>query len=347
MSATASRTIARVPVAHRGNGPVSARSAARVRTARAAGTQRLAVLDLGGTSFHLLVADVYTDGRVARVYRERAALRLGRWIADGEPVPAKIRSRAADAARRLEARALAAGAERVVAVGTAPFRDASNAARLAQALERALDAPLAVLSEEGEARAILRGLATCAPTAARRGTLLDLGGGSLIVAKICKAELGKTFGLPLGAVRLRRALRLDDPFGSAGVRQVRERVAKELARTGEVRAKERGGRVVATGGSARALLRLELAARSRGQPSGPELPVLSEQRLGEWADCLAERSERERRRLRGMRLHRVDILPVAALILHETLLQLGAAELAISPWGLREGVLIEAARDLR
>jgi exopolyphosphatase / guanosine-5'-triphosphate,3'-diphosphate pyrophosphatase len=304
------------------------------------------VLDMGGTSFHLLVADVYTDGRVARVYRERAGLRLGRWIADGEPVPARIRARAADAARRLEARALAAGAERVVPVGTAPFRDAPNAARLAQALERALDAPLRVLSAEGEARAILRGLAICDPAAARRGTLLDLGGGSLIVAKICKAELGNTFGLPLGAVRLRRAMRLDDPLGSAGARQVRERVAKELARTGEVRAK-RSGPVVATGGSARALLRLELAARPRGEPSGPELPVLTGERLGEWAERLAERSERERRRMPGMRLHRIDTLPVAALTLHETLLQLGGAELAICPWGLREGVLIEAARDLR
>src|SRR5262245_2855484 len=106
MTATAGKTIARLAVAHRGDGPVSARSAARVRAATAAGTRRLAVLDMGGTSFHLLVADVYTDGRIARVYRERAGLRLGRWIADGEPVPAKIRARAADTARRLEARAL-------------------------------------------------------------------------------------------------------------------------------------------------------------------------------------------------------------------------------------------------
>jgi exopolyphosphatase / guanosine-5'-triphosphate,3'-diphosphate pyrophosphatase len=306
------------------------------------------VLDMGGTSFHLLVADVYADGRVSRVYRERAGLRLGRWIADGEPVPAKVRKRAADTARRLEARALAAGAERVVAVGTAPFRDAPNALRLAQALERALETPLRVLSAQGEARAILRGLAVCDPAAARRGTLLDLGGGSLIVARTSRAELGPTVGLPLGAVRLRRALRLDDPLGSAGARAVRDRVAKELARIGDLGAKDRpGDRVVATGGSARALLRLELAARPRGAPDGPELPVLSEARLAEWAERLAERSERERKHIRGMRLHRLDILPVAALTLHETLLSLGGTELAICPWGLREGILVETARALR
>ena len=303
---------------------------------------------MGGTSFHLLVADVHPDGHVSRVYRERAELRLGRWIADGEPVPARIRARAADTAQRLEARALAAGAERVVPVGTAPFRDAPNAERLVQALERALESPLTVLSAEGEARAILSGLASCDPATARRGVLLDLGGGSLIVAGICKGEPGRTFGLPLGAVRLRRALRLADPLGVAGMRALRERVARELGRIAEGRSKERPvSRVVATGGSARALLRLELAARPRGTPTEPELPVLSEQRLGEWAERLADRPERERRRMRGMRLHRVDILPVAALTLHETVVRLGASELAICPWGLREGVLIEAARELR
>jgi exopolyphosphatase/guanosine-5'-triphosphate,3'-diphosphate pyrophosphatase len=235
----------------------------------------------------------------------------------------------------------------MIAVGTAPFRDAPNAARLAQALERALEGELAVLSAEGEARAILRGLATCDPAAARRGTLLDLGGGSLIVAQMSKGELGPNVGLPLGAVRLRRALRLDDPLGAAGALKVRERVAKQLARVDDLVLEQRSSRVVATGGSARALLRLELAARPRGEPTGPELPVLSEARLAEWAERLSERPERDRRRMRGMRLHRVDILPVAALTLHETLRQLGGAELAICPWGLREGVLIEAARDLR
>jgi exopolyphosphatase / guanosine-5'-triphosphate,3'-diphosphate pyrophosphatase len=110
----------------------------------------------------------------------------------------------------------------------------------------------------------------------------------------------------------------------------------------------RAPRIVASGGSARALQRLERAVRPDVAALEPGvLPSVAGERIREWAERLCKSNERERRRLRGMRLHRADILPVAALTLHETLLQLGASELAICPWGLREGVLIETARRLR
>ena len=48
---------------------------------------RLAVMDLGSTSFSLLVADARQDGRIETVLRKRAMLRLGARPAGAEIPP--------------------------------------------------------------------------------------------------------------------------------------------------------------------------------------------------------------------------------------------------------------------
>ena len=77
--------------------------------------QRVAVLDLGSTSFHLLVADATPSGEIRRVLREREMLRLGasrreRRADPGRGLRASGRGRAPAApARRRRAREAGAG----------------------------------------------------------------------------------------------------------------------------------------------------------------------------------------------------------------------------------------------
>ena len=55
---------------------------------------RIAALDLGSNSFHLLVADVHPDGTFEAVAREKEMLRLGDDVTrDGRISPAGRRSR--------------------------------------------------------------------------------------------------------------------------------------------------------------------------------------------------------------------------------------------------------------
>jgi 8-oxo-dGTP diphosphatase len=61
--------------------------------------RRIAVVDLGSTSFTLLVADVTTDGHVVRIAREREMLRLGAALAQESKFSDELCERAVDAAR--------------------------------------------------------------------------------------------------------------------------------------------------------------------------------------------------------------------------------------------------------
>ena len=62
---------------------------------------RIAVLDLGSTSFHLVVGDVGPDGSIERVARERDMLRLGALISEHSTIPLEDCDRAIESVLHL------------------------------------------------------------------------------------------------------------------------------------------------------------------------------------------------------------------------------------------------------
>jgi exopolyphosphatase/guanosine-5'-triphosphate,3'-diphosphate pyrophosphatase len=303
--------------------------------------ERLAVVDLGSTSFHMLVADVTPAGGLVPVARSRAMLELGSWLAVGRRIPEEAQTEAIRAAARLRRRAAALGVTRLLPVGTAALREAANAASLRHQLAEALEAPVRLLSGAEEARLMF--------AAFRRRVLLpagpvlgaDLGGGSLELAVGDLHRIRREWTLRLGAARLRAELAQNDPIPPRAVRAIRERV-RELAEP--VAAGLRANvpeLAVAAGGTARALGRLVTGLRGMRPSSINELYVPASE-LRAIAKHLVATPRAARLRMPGMRRRRVDLLPVGALVLATLSEVLDLEGYTLTDWGLREGVLLEA-----
>ncbi|MGH7291162.1 MAG: histidine phosphatase family protein, partial [Myxococcota bacterium] len=144
--------------------------------------RRIAVVDLGSTSFTLLVADVTSDGHVVRVAREREMLRLGAALAQESKFSDELCDRAVEAGRQLHRLADRAGAQELVAVATSAVRDAKNGRKLAERLSRALGSEVQILSGEEEARLIFSAFRRRVGLGDENALGLDLGGGSLELA---------------------------------------------------------------------------------------------------------------------------------------------------------------------
>ena len=305
-------------------------------------SERLAVVDLGSTSFHMLVADVTSAGGLVPVARGRAMLELGGWLATGRHIPPHAQSEALRAAERLRRRASALGVTRLLPVGTAALREASNGAELRRQLGEVLEAPVRLLSGAEEARLMF--------AAFRRRVLLpagpvlgaDLGGGSLELALGDLHRIRREWTLRLGAARLRAELANADPLSPRAVRAIRERVRELVAPVAPALLANPPELAVAAGGSARALGRLVVGlrgmrpARSINQLFVPsaELRAISRQ--------LVAMPRAERLRLPGMKRRRIDLLPVGALVLATLAEALELEGYTLTDWGLREGVLLEA-----
>jgi exopolyphosphatase/guanosine-5'-triphosphate,3'-diphosphate pyrophosphatase len=304
-------------------------------------SERMAVVDLGSTSFHMLVADVTPAGGVVPVARSRAMLELGSWLASGR-IPPEAQEDALRAARRLRQRAAALGVTRLLPVGTAALREAKNGAELRRRLAEALEAPVRLLSGVEEARLMF--------AAFRRRVLLpagpvlgaDLGGGSLELALGDLRRIRREWTLRLGAARLRRELANDDPLSGRAMRAIRERVRQSIAPVAGALRAHPPELAVAAGGTARALGRLVVGLRGLRPASSINELFVPRAELSAIVRHLSVTPRAARLRMPGMRRRRVDLLPVGALVLATLAEELHLDGYTLTDWGLREGVLLEA-----
>jgi exopolyphosphatase/guanosine-5'-triphosphate,3'-diphosphate pyrophosphatase len=304
--------------------------------------RRIAVVDLGSTSFTLLVADVTHDGHIVRVEREREMLRLGAAIAQDSKLSEELCERAVDAARSLRRVADRNGAQELFAVATSAMRDAKNGKKLAERIERALGSDVQILSGEEEARLIFAAFRRRVGLGEEFALGLDLGGGSLELAVGNASALRFESTLRLGVTRLQSELVKSDPLSAAEVRALRTRVEESLDPiAGRVRALA-PARTIATGGTVRALARIVLGVGESEAPGDLRGMLLAADDLDALSRRLVRTSHDERLALPGMDEKRADLLPIGAIVLSATLEALRLPGLMICDWGLREGVILAA-----
>jgi exopolyphosphatase/guanosine-5'-triphosphate,3'-diphosphate pyrophosphatase len=313
-------------------------------------TVRVAVFDLGSSSFHLMIVDASREGVLIPVLRRRSFLHLGTEVARTGGVPADRAASAVRTVRRLSMACDEAGVDVVVALATAALRDADNGSTLIDRLEGVLGSPITLLSGEEEARLCFLGQRAGVWVGQDPVLGLDLGGGSLEAGIGTIDEVSAVTSVALGTARLRGELgtgELLTPTDRTAVAEV------TLARAEPIRAMlarnpRAGTRVIASGGTVRALARLAMGLHRPQNTSGSvsslqvnQVEIPSGQLL-ELADRLATLDLDARLALPGVQTRRAPLLPIGALVLSTLVESLGLQRLVVSEWGLREGAVIGA-----
>jgi len=164
---------------------------------------------------------------------------------------------------------------------------------------------------------------------------MDLGGGSLELASGHGEILDKTWSLPLGSARLTGRFARNDPMTSAEADRlamyVRNQLRPALAAQGNL------DHVAVAGGTAKALARL-LAPKKRSVAG----MVLTAESLWSLRDHLTRASVREKLELPGMVARRAGVIAAGAVVLSSLAAMLRVPGLAVSEWGVREGIILEA-----
>lgn len=308
-------------------------------------TERLAALDLGSNSFHLLVADVL-GRRIKRVETRKLTLRLAEPVAATGELGREARARARGAVGELVAAARACGATRVLAVATEALRAATDGPRLVERLRVDHGVRVRVLKGIEEAELSLHGMAGALHLRAGSALLgLDLGGGSYEVAYGDASSLRVGASLPLGGARLTSRGGGHDPLRLA------ERVALHEEATAllrpvadEVRALAGHGalRAAGTAGTIRDLGRLGLALAGGATPAQVRGLVVTRSQLELAYARLCSVTTAERVELPGLSPRRVDLLPAGGAVVLATMEAFGLEQLELCDWGLREGALLDA-----
>ena len=158
-----------------------------------------ASIDLGSNSFHMLIVRV-NENKIEIVDREKEMVQIARGIQTDGTLDEEAIERATSCLTRFSERLKDIPASQIRAVGTKTLRSVKNATHLIDSAERALGAPIQIISGYEEARLVYNGLAHTVINESDKRLVIDIGGGSteFVIGKSYEPILLES--LPLGCV---------------------------------------------------------------------------------------------------------------------------------------------------
>src|SRR6056297_939892 len=289
---------------------------------------RVGVVDVGSNSVRLVVFDGAARSP-AYFYNEKIMCGLGAGMSDTGRLNPEGRERALAALRRFKLLGDGMGTGALSAVATAAVRDAEDGAEFRDQVERETGIRLWVIDGREEARLSAQGVLLGWPGS--YGLVCDIGGSSMELAEIDGGTVGKRMSSSLGPLKLR------DLKGGKKARKalIRDSVARMREELGEQK-----NRLFLVGGSWRAIAKIDMARR------GYPLQVLHEYRMTpkavrETAKFIDKNDLEELRNRAGVSSARAVLVPYAIEVLREVVRTFKPHDIAVSSYGIREGLLYE------
>jgi exopolyphosphatase / guanosine-5'-triphosphate,3'-diphosphate pyrophosphatase len=308
----------------------------------APGHRRVAAIDIGSNSIRQIVADVSPEGAIQVVDEMKAAPRLATGLsATGELSEPSIHA-AIEALDRMATLAKQLGATRIDAVATSAVREASNASSFLAQVHRGTGLRVRVLDGDEEARLSFRSAVAHFDMGVGRTVVIDIGGGSLELALSAEGVIERLGSLPFGAIRL------TEEFFYRGItpkamKKLRRRVREGIRMLIPVR-DWRGAQIIGAGGTFTNLAGIHLSRQGIFTARSVHAARIPRADLEHILNTLAEMTPEERRGLQGLNPERADIIVAGIAVAAEVLRRVEAREILVSRYGIREGLLLEAAR---
>ena len=289
------------------------------------------------------MADVSTGGGIQVVDEMKAAPRLASGLVESGRLDEDAMIRAIEAIARMATLARQLGAERVEAVATSAVRDASNGEDFVHRVERDTGLRVRVLDGEEEARLSFRSALAHFDLGSGRAVVADIGGGSLELVLSVDGVIDRIASLPLGAVRLTERFLSDGSTRPKVLRALRREVRAQLRPHLPVR-DWRGAPLIGSGGTFTNLAGLYLTRQGIFTARSVHAAKVSRGDVEHLVEMLHSMTPDERREMEGLNADRADIIVAGLAVVAEVMARLEARDVQVSRYGIREGILLEAAR---
>jgi exopolyphosphatase/guanosine-5'-triphosphate,3'-diphosphate pyrophosphatase len=299
---------------------------------------RLAVLDVGSNTVHLLVVDAHLGAHPWPAHSVKAVLRLAEQIGkDGRLSKAGADSLVASVAQARDA-AIEFDTEDLLAFATSAVRDAKNSADVLARVRKETGIELRVLSGEGEARMTFLAVRRWYGWSAGNLLVLDIGGGSLEIGVGIDEEPTTALSLPLGAGRLTREFLNGDPPRAKdldALTEHAERVLDDALKASDVSGWDKA---VATSKTFRTLARLAGSAPSAAGPRA--FRQLTRMGLHQLLGFIRHIPSAALADMDGVDSRRAGQLLAGGIVAEVAMNRFGLDSLQVCPWALREGVIL-------
>ncbi|TWR25302.1 exopolyphosphatase [Mucilaginibacter achroorhodeus] len=302
--------------------------------------KRVAVMDLGTNTFHLLIGEKLGDSFL-EVARETVAVKLGEGgINRGIIIPAAF-ERGLIAMQNFKRLIDDTGVVELKAIATSALRNATNGQDFIATVRQQTGIVIDVITGEQEATYIYQGIDASGVLTEDNALIVDIGGGSVefIIAN-CDEVLWKQ-SFEIGAARLMDRFHKTDPIPVTAIKELTTFLNGKLGDLFVAAAKYKPSILVGSSGAFESFAEVVELKKERSfdikQVKTYEFDI--DELLG-LIELLIKSNHKLRASMKGIIPVRVDMIVTASLLTIYIMQKIGIADVKMSTWSLKEGAMV-------
>ncbi len=300
--------------------------------------QKLAIIDLGTNTFHLLIATYGNKGYTIS-HRERAVVKIGVGGINQDVILEEGIARGVEALKTFKAIIDQQSITTIYAFGTSAFRNARNANDVKEKIKQATAIEVNIISGDEEAEFIYKGIRYALNLGSDPSLIMDIGGGSVefIIGNGDRVFWKKS--IEIGAQRLLEKFQKQDPIIKSEINELNQYFENTLLELMMALQKFNPSTLVGSSGTFDTLSDIHCIRHSiRIQEEDAETPLTLSSFYSIYQELITK-NRSERLLIPGMIEIRVDMIVVACCLIRFLLEKHSFHAVRVSTYALKEGVL--------
>ena len=304
---------------------------------------RIAAIDIGTNSIHMIVVRVRPDLSFEVIDREKEMVRLGAGGLDGRSLTSTAMTAALQTLAKFRRLADAHKVDEILAAATSAIREADNGGDFITEVARRTGIKIRIISGAEEARLIHMAAVYGVHIGGTPAVVIDIGGGSVEVTLGTASHLSYGRSFKLGVIRLTERFVRTDPLAPRDERRLVKHVNREIGEYLGAVAEKKFDRVIGTSGTILSLGALALADSGLRAPGDEALrnQRVKAKAIHKLRNRLSGADLEERLHMDGLDPRRADIAVAGSVLLDCILRRLGADEITLCDLALREGLVLD------
>ncbi len=306
----------------------------------------VAAIDVGANALRMVVAEVFSDGRIEVLERLQRAVRLGQdTFCQGRLGGQSMRA-AIGVLRDYRQLLDLYKVEKVRAVATSAVREASNGETFLDRVFMATRLNVEIIDPSEESRltvsAVRQAVGNSLGINQHETLIADVGGGSTLLTVLESGEITTSQSLRLGSIRLQETLSTSEESPRRSADLLRQHISNTLSVLESIVPLAEIDSFVAVGGDAR------FAAREIGVHTSEtdELAVVEAVAFDKLVVRCERQTAEELSKRYGLPFAEAETLNPALLVYQVLLHRTKAVEMVVSHVSMRDGLLLELAREV-
>ena len=301
--------------------------------------KKIAIIDMGTNTFHLLIAAEDEKGQYHITHRERLAVKIGKGGINEGYITENGLSRALEAMHSFRRTIDKEGVGETYAFGTSALRNASNREEILKKIEIETGIDANIISGDVEAEYIYRGVRYSLDMGDEKSLIVDIGGGSVecIIGNSTQIFWKESF--EIGAQRLLEKYQKNDPITKPEIDILDQHFKKALKTLFEALQKHKTSILIGASGTFDTLSNIFCYQRDIAMTDSQTETPLTLEAFYEIHEALISKNRAQRMQIPGMIEMRVDMIVVACCLVRYILSRHSFVRIRVSTYSLKEGVL--------